>query len=347
MKKWTTILVVFALVLAASQLLKSCHKKDRNLQQTTPVTFTVPQGFPQPAYNFSDNPLTKEGIELGRKLFYDGILSQDGNFPCASCHQQFAAFATFDHDLSHGFDNAFTTRNAPGLFNLAWQTAFHHDGGINNLEVQPLAPITAKNEMAETVENVLKKLKGDAQYRQMFQKAFGDDDINSQRMLKALTQFSLMLVSANSKYDKVKNGQAQFTDYEQRGYAIFQAKCNSCHTEPLFTDNRYRNNGLSVNSFLNDDGRMHITSKPEDKGKFKVPSLRNVELTYPYMHDGRYYTLEAVLEHYNTRIVQSATLDPQLKEGIPLTRTQVVEVVAFLKTLTDQDFIKDPRFAQP
>lgn len=347
MKKWTTIFTLLALMLMSSYLLKGCSKKDKQEFRTTPVSFTVPEGFPKPSFDFSGNPLTKEGIELGRKLFYDGILSQDGNFPCASCHQQFAGFATFDHDLSHGFDNAFTTRNAPGLFNLAWQTSFHHDGGINHLEVQALAPLIAKNEMAETVENVIKKLKGDAQYRQMFQKAFGDDDINSQRMLKAITQFELTLVSANSKWDKVKKGQAQFTEYEQRGYAIFQAKCNSCHTEPLFSDNSFRNNGLAVNTFLNDHGRMGITGKSEDKGKFKVPSLRNVELTFPYMHDGRYYTLETVMEHYNSRIVPSGNLDPLLLNGIKLSRAEVVDIVAFLKTLTDQEFIKDPRFAQP
>jgi len=347
MKKWTTITFVFLFVVASSQLLKACNKKDKELYKPTPVTFTVPDGFPQPSYDFSANPLTKEGIELGRHLFYDGILSQDGNFPCASCHQQFAAFATFDHDLSHGFDNSFTTRNAPGLANLAWQRAFHHDGGINNIEVQPLAPLTAPNEMAEMVENVIRKLKGDAQYRQRFQKAFGDDDITSQRMLKAIAQFQLTLVSANSKYDKVKRGEAQFTPYEQRGYAIFQAKCNSCHTEPLFTDNSFRNNGLATNPFLNDEGRFGITSQAADRAKFKVPSLRNVELTFPYMHDGRYYTLETVMEHYNSRIVQSPTLDPLLKSGIPLNRADVVDIVAFLKTLTDQEFVKDARFAQP
>ena len=166
-------------------------------------------------------------------------------------------------------------------------------------------------------------------------------------MLKALTQFSLTLVSANSKYDKVKKGQAQFTESEQRGYAIFQAKCNSCHKEPLFTDNSYRNNGLKVNPFLADEGRFGITNKAEDKGKFKVPSLRNVEMTFPYMHDGRYYTLETVMSHYNSRIELSATLDPLLKNGIPLNSAEVVDMVAFLKTLTDREFIKDPRFAQP
>ncbi|MGV3656544.1 MAG: cytochrome-c peroxidase, partial [Chitinophagaceae bacterium] len=166
-------------------------------------------------------------------------------------------------------------------------------------------------------------------------------------MLKAITQFELTMVSANSKYDKVKRGEAQFTPYEQRGYAIFQAKCNTCHTEPLFTDNSFRNNGLNLNPFLKDEGRFGITGNAGDKGKFKVPSLRNVELTFPYMHDGRYYTLETVMEHYNSRIEQSATLDPLLKNGIPLSRVDVVDIVAFLKTLTDQEFVKDARFAQP
>lgn len=347
MKKWYTITSVFLFVMLSSQLLKACNKQDKELDGTTPVAFEVPEGFPQPHYNFAANPLTKEGIELGRKLFYDGILSADGNFPCASCHQQFAAFATFDHDLSHGFDNAFTTRNAPGLFNMAWQTSFHHDGGINNIEVQALAPLTAKNEMAETVENVINKLKADPQYRQLFQKAFGDDDITSQRMLKAITQFELTMVSANSKYDKVKRGQAQFTPSEQRGYAIFQAKCNTCHTEPLFTDNSFRNNGLVLHPFFKDEGRFGITGNAADKSKFKVPSLRNVELTFPYMHDGRYYTLERVMDHYVARIEQSATLDPILKNGIQLSSADVTDIVAFLKTLTDTEFVKDPRFAQP
>ncbi len=347
MKQYGTISILIFSILLLSQLLEACRKRDGEQRPATPVQFVVPEGFPAPAYDFAANPLTEEGIELGRQLFYDGILSKDGNFPCASCHQQFAAFATFDHDLSHGFDNAFTIRNAPGLFNLAWQASFHHDGGINNLEVQPLAPLTAPNEMAETVENVVNKLKAEAKYQKLFKAAFGDETINSQRMLKALTQFSLTLVSADSKYDKVKRGQAQFTIYEQRGYTLFKAQCASCHTEPLFTDGSFRNNGLSINTYLNDAGRMGITQKAEDYLKFKVPSLRNVQLTFPYMHDGRFYTLERVLEHYHSGIQQSPTLDPGLKGGIPLSRSDVVDLVAFLHTLTDSAFIKNPRFSQP
>ena len=349
MKSWITILIIVLFTAASSALLNACKKKDvaKNNAAPTKINFDVPPGFPQPKYNFAGNPLTKEGVELGRKLFYDGRLSKDGNFPCASCHQQFAAFATFDHDLSHGFDNAFTTRNAPALYNLAWQSEFHHDGGINNIELQPLAPLTATNEMAETVESVINKLKQDAQYKDMFRAAYGDETINSQRMLKALAQFSLTLVSANSKYDKVKRGEAFFTSPEQSGYAVFQAKCASCHVEPLFTDFSYRNIGLPVNTYFNDYGRMRITNDKLDSLKFKVPSLRNVALTFPYMHDGRFSTIQDCLNHYRNGMVQSPSFDPSLGNRIALSNLDVNNIVAFLKTLTDSSFIKDPRFAQP
>ncbi|RYF89194.1 MAG: cytochrome-c peroxidase, partial [Chitinophagaceae bacterium] len=169
--------------------MNGCKKNGSGSAATTPLAFTVPPGFPEPVYNFSNNPLTQQGFDLGRKLFYDGRLSKDGNFPCASCHQQFAAFSTFDHDLSHGFNNQFTTRNALGLYNLVWQKEMHWDGGINNIEVQPLAPITAPNEMAEDITTVITKLNQDVEYKQMFSAALGTDEITSQRMLYALTQF--------------------------------------------------------------------------------------------------------------------------------------------------------------
>ena len=327
-------------------LIESCKKSGDKIS-TTPVAFQVPPGFPPAKFNFAANPLTKEGIELGRKLFYDGKLSKDGNFPCASCHQQFAAFTTFDHDLSHGFNNQFTKRNASGLFNLAWQSEFMWDGGINNLEVQPLAPITAPNEMAEDVATVVNKLKADSSYRILFNKAFGSTEVNSQRMLKALSQFMLTMVSANSKYDMVKKGAATFNATEQAGYQTFQAKCASCHVEPLFTDFSYRNNGLTINSFLKDFGRMTITNKSQDSLKFKVPSLRNVWLTYPYMHDGRFWNLTQVFDHYSTGIQSSATLDQQLVNRIPLTAVEKYNLMYFLGTLTDSTFLKDPKFAPP
>ncbi|HEY0678326.1 MAG TPA: cytochrome-c peroxidase, partial [Chitinophagaceae bacterium] len=311
----------------------SCRKKGDAPQASTPLEFKIPTGFPSPVFDFTTNPLTKEGFELGRHLFYEGKLSKDGNFPCASCHQQFAAFATFEHDLSHGFNNQFTTRNAPGLFNLAWHAKFHFDGGINNLEVQPLAPITAPNEMAEDINAVIEKLKQDDKYRTMFRSAFGSDEINSQRMLKALSQFMVMMVSANSKYDKMKRGEASFNTAELAGYQTFQAKCASCHKEPLFSDLSFRNNGLPVNSVLKDHGRMRITNQSSDSLKFKVPSLRNIYETFPYMHDGRFWNLSQVLEHYSTGIQSSSTLDPLLTSKIPLTATEKFNLIYFLGTL--------------
>lgn len=333
--------------MVASWLINSCRKHADVQSSVTPLSLNLPASFPAPVYAFEGNALTQQGFDLGKKLFYDGRLSIDGNFPCASCHQQFAAFATFEHDLSHGFNNQFTKRNAPGLFNLLWQQTFHWDGGINHLEVQPLAPITASNEMAEDIGSVINKLKADAKYREMFRAAFGDNDITSQRMLKALTQFVGSMISANSKYDKVKRGEETFTSQQQAGYAVFQAKCASCHKEPLFTDQSYRNTGLPLNSFLLDYGRMTITHKKEDSLKFKVPSLRNVVLTFPYGHDGRFWSLDEVLNHYSFGLQDGPTLDPLLKNKIPLSNTERVNLKQFLSTLTDSSFVKDPRFSEP
>jgi cytochrome c peroxidase len=344
-KKIFTITAIAGLITLAVQV-NSC-KKNKDKASLTNIPFIVPQGFPDPAFDFKANPLNKESVELGRKLFYDGRLSKDGNFPCASCHQQFAAFSTFDHDLSHGFNNQFTTRNAPGLFNLAWHKEFHWDGGINHIDLQPLAPISAPNEMAEDINNVINKLKADATYKNMFYAAYGSEEINSQKMLKALSQFMLLMVSADSKYDKVKKGQANFNTFEQAGYTTFQAKCTGCHKEPLFTDLSYRNNGLPLNNSLNDAGRMKITNRKEDSLKFKVPSLRNVMLSFPYMHDGRFYSVDAVFNHYENEIQSGPTLDPLLKNKIPLTTAEKNNLKAFLRTLTDSTFIKDKRFEQP
>ncbi len=342
------LLVILSLVIMvpATQV-NSCKKTNPGAAAGTPLAFTEPKGFPPIRYDFEGNPLTREKFELGRKLFYDGILSKDGNFPCASCHQQFAAFSTYDHDFSHGYNNQLSTRNAPGLFNLAWQNEFMWDGGVNNLEVQALAPLTAHNEMAEDIGHVIDKLKADRNYRALFKAAFGEDDINSQKLLKVLAQFTVMLVSADSKYDRVQQGKEHFTPAEESGYTLFKAKCAGCHAEPLFTDFSYRNNGLPIHPQLKDMGRMKITGKPEDSLKFKVPSLRNVALTFPYMHDARFYSMDQVLRHYATGIVNSPTLDPLLANKIPLTPAERTNIKVFLRTLTDSSFIRDKRFSQP
>ncbi len=353
MKSRTLILLLFILT-GSTFILDACKKGDQGSvvapgYNPTYLPFAIPAGWPKPPTDiFKNNPLTEEGFQLGKKLFYDGRLSKDGNFPCASCHQQFAAFATYDHQFSHGFNNTFTFRNAPPIFNLAWMKEMHWDGGINHIEVQPLAPIVNVNEMAETIDNVLKKLGGDSAYKRMFFAAFGDSLVNSQRMLKAISQFMGSILSFNSKYDQVKRGEASFTLAEQNGYNTFKAKCNTCHTEPLFTDNTFRNNGLTLDAFLQDKGRMRITGNPADSLKFKVPSLRNVALTFPFMHDGRRFSLLQVVEHYRTGIeVNQPTLDPLLKNRISMTNQEKVDLVEFLRALTDDVMLHDKRFEQP
>ena len=340
MKIYRIIILVFiSIFLCTSWLLPFKTKKP------TPIKFITPKGFPKPIYDFKKNPLTKEGFELGKRLFYDGRLSKDGNFPCASCHQQVVAFANYDHNLRHGIQNRFTTRNAPALQNLAWQKLFMQDGGITHLDLQPIAPITNENEMGETMENVIYKLNADTGYHRMFMEAFGKDTITSEKILKALSQFMLMLVSSNSKYDKVMKGEATFILPEQLGYDIFMNKCASCHPPPFFTDFSFRNIGMPRDNFLKDNGRMKVTGNHQDSLKFRVPSLRNVLLTNPYGHDGRFFSLYNLFEHFRKSVIKSATIDSTFKDGIPISNYEEGQLTAFLLTLTDSTFIADKRFA--
>jgi cytochrome c peroxidase len=315
--------------------------------------FLTPANFPQPVYRFENNPLTKEGVALGRMLFYDGRLSRDGTISCAECHNQAYAFTHHGHDLSHGIDNRLGTRNSLPLQNLAWSREFMWDGGVFDLDMFPIVPIENHVEMDEKVASVLNKLRADDGYRKQFRKAYGTEEVTTARFLQALSQFMLTMVSGNSRYDKyVRNESgngATLTADELAGLSLFKRKgCAGCHTGELFTDQSYRNNGLSL-AFGEDEGRAHITEKAEDKYTFKVPSLRNVEHTGPYMHDSRFRTLEAVLTHYAEGVEDTPNLDPLLKQngrpGISLTADEQVKLIAFLKTLTDTDFLTDPKFA--
>jgi len=340
------IITAFILFIAAGLLvLESCRKKDHPFRGT-PLAFTVPPGFPPPLFNFNQNPLTEEGFLLGRKLFFDGRLSADGNFPCASCHQPVAAFTTFEHDRSHGYNHSHTLRNAPGLFNLAWYPAFRQDGSATNMEAVSLAHILAPDEMATTMDAIIGRISGDTAYQRLFREAYGSADINQDRILRALTQFMVSLVSARSKYDRVINGEAQFTAEENAGYALFVSKCSNCHKEPLFTDFTYRNNGLPLDPGLNDYGRMRVTGLSSDSLKFRVPSLRNLDLTSYYGHDGRYSMFRMMLQHYRTGISIGPTLDPHLVSGIPMTNTDEDNLGAFLRTLSDSAFLNNPRFRE-
>jgi len=315
---------------------------------TTPAEtkFAVPKGWPAPVYDFSKNPLTPGGFKLGRRLFFDPALSRDSSISCASCHLQFTGFTHVDHPLSHGINGLKGNRNSSTVFNLAWSKTFMWDGGVNNLEVQPISPITNPVEMDNSMANVVATLQRSSAYRAKFAAAFGDSNITGQRVLKALAQFTVMLESYNSKYDKYmrKEPGDKMTPGELHGLALFRSHCASCHAEPLFTNNGFENNGLAVDSELHDIGRMKITQNRDDSLKFKVPSLRNVAVSYPYMHDGRFHTLEAVIDHYTGGIVKTRTLSKQLQKPIALSPQDKKDLIDFLKTLTDREFLFDMRF---
>lgn len=313
----------------------------------TEALFVIPSKWPKPTYDFTKNPLSAEKVELGRALFYDPILSRDSSVSCASCHSQFTAFTHVDHALSHGINDRIGNRNSPALMNLAWQNKFMWDGAVNHLDVQALAPISNHMEMDEKIENVVKKLQRNNLYKKLFKKAFGDSLATGEHTLKAISQFMLTLVSSNAKYDSVMLGKAKFSEQEKKGYALFKKNCAACHTEPLFTNTSFENNGLPIDTTLNDIGRMGITHNPGDSLKFKVPTLRNIEFSQPYMHDGRFKKLQEVLKHYVFGVNRSKTLSPHLAKPLMLKPSEQVDLISFLFTLTDKKFLFDQRYAYP
>ena len=237
----------------------------------------------------------------------------------------------------------------PGLQNLGWGREFFWDGGVTSLDVLPMSPIQNPVEMDLKFSDALSRVQKSARYPALFKAAFGSDTITTTRFLKAISQFLLTLVSADSRYDKYvrKEAGGDLNPDELAGLSLFQQKCATCHATDLFTDGSYRNNGLPV-SAINDQGRYTITLNEADRLKFKVPSLRNVERTLPYMHDGRFVTLEQVIDHYRTGVQDNPTLDPALKTtgqlGFSFTDTEKKQVVAFLRTLTDDTFINNRAF---
>lgn len=329
----------------------SCKKEE--IYTNVPLVFEQPFNFPEPHYDLTSNPITEKGFELGKKLFYEGKLSSDGVVSCGFCHQQKFAFTHHGHQLSHGVEDRVGKRNAPPVQNMAFQKQFSWDGAAFHLDLFSIIPITNSVEMDETVTNILQKLQNDATYKDLFNEAFEDGQINADNTFKALSQFMLMMVSANSKYDKYVRGEqgGDFSEQEKSGLQLFKNNCASCHTSDLFTDDAFRNNGLPVNPAVNDEGRMVVTLLEEDKYKFKVPSLRNIELTAPYMHDGRFGSLSSVLNFYASGVQETPNLDPLLKDengilGIPLNEQEKEDIITFLKTLTDEEFITDKRFAE-
>ncbi|SEU07651.1 cytochrome-c peroxidase [Hymenobacter actinosclerus] len=332
----------------------------------TPYVLLVPPLFPKPLPQPADNPLTVEGIELGRHLFYEKALSLDNSKSCGSCHQQSKAF-TDGLARAEGVGGTRHARSAMPLQNLLWEPRLTWDGAHTSLEQQARVPIENPLELHQPLTAGVTRLQKLAKYPDLFGKAFGTSRITEERVLKALAQFERTLVSGNSRFDRYNRGdQDILTPDEVRGMELFSihpngrirgGNCSDCHGGTLQTDRNFRNNGIS-SSFGADLGLGGLTGKSTDNGKFRVPSLRNIALTAPYMHDGRLATLEDVLDHYNEHVqFSSPNLDPlmlnttndplQISPNLELTAQEKRQIIAFLHTLTDEDFVKDPRFAAP
>lgn len=328
----------------AAALLKPLYLPER----FTPYPFQMSATFPIPPLP-KDNPLTKERVALGKKLFHETGISRNGTISCATCHDGKHAFAE-SRQYSIGVAEQVGTRNAMPLFNLAWKASFFWDGRAPTLRAQALLPIQDHTEMDESLTNVCAKLA--TAYAAHFEVAFGSSEITPQKIGLAIENYLLTLTSFDSKFDRALQGQAQLTAAEQRGFELFMteydprreqygADCFHCHGGPLFHSQTFANNGLDAE--FKDLGRAKVTGKASDRGKFATPSLRNIALTAPYMHDGRFATLETVVEHYSSGVLRSPTLDPNLAKhpdgGVPLSAVDQQALVAFLKTLTDEKFL--------
>ena len=315
--------------------------------QPTPYDIVSPSGFPTMPIP-ENNPMTVEGIALGKKLFHDKILSGDETQSCASCHLQSAGFSDTNR-FSKGIDGLFGDRNASTIINAGWNTSDFWDGKAVTLEDQAFDPVMNPIEMNNTWQNVENTLNANATYKYLFKKAFNIDDIDSTHVVMAIAQFERTLISANSRYDKYLRQEVQLTPSELNGYVIFNTEkgdCFHCHSTDMFIDNLFHNNGLDVEPFL-DLGLAKVTGVASDNGKFKTPTLRNIEFSAPYMHNGRFSTLEQVVDHYNSGGHYSSTIDPLMKKvgiGLQLSNQEKIDLVAFLKTLSDPDFITNPDF---
>ncbi len=318
--------------------------------------------FPEPPIA-KDNLLTMQGVKLGRMLFYETQLSRNNTQSCASCHQQQFAFND-TAQFSIGIKGLQGKRNAMSAFNMAWNTnGFFWDGRANLLRHQSLMPIQDELEMDETLDNVVVKLKASQMYKDQFIRAFGSSEITAERISLALEQFMNSIVSNNAKYDKYLRGEVTLDSMEERGRKLFfteynpffpqesGADCAHCHGGDNFENDQYMNNGTKAESEIVDIGRQKVTNNSVDKGKFKVPTLRNIALTAPYMADGSMRTLEQVINHYNNGLKVSSTLDPALEQtrekGLMLTDTDKAALVKFLHTLTDETLLNNKEYSNP
>lgn len=361
MRRFKTMLIIFVFVGVLS-----CDKGDDPKTTTleyddTPLELNI-GNLPEPAWP-EDNKLTVAGVELGTLLFYETLLSKDGSQSCGSCHEQADGFSDSDK-FSEGVEGEFGKRQAMPIFNMAWHdNQFFWDGRANLLRDQALKPIQDPLEMNETLENVVEKLSNSPIYPDRFMRAFGSIEVTDVKISLALEQFMMSIISADSKYDKFLAGTEQLSDSEERGRLLYEteynpffpsqsgADCAHCHGGSNFENDEYMNNGLDTDADMVDIGREDVTGLPEDRAKFKVPSLRNIEVTAPYMHDGRFTTLEEVVNHYNEGINESSSVDPAIlttkQTGLMLTNEDKVDLINFLKTLTDQQFLSNQSHSNP
>ena len=344
------------LVITATMLSIGCASDDgtANSSLTLPmVPVNLADAIPSP----ERNPLTIDGAALGRRLFYDPLLSANNEVACATCHIQEHAFSDGDSVSSAGVSGQALLRNTPALINLAWMGGYFWDGGGYDLESQAFAPIEHVDEMAQDLNELMDELAAHSDYLTLFSAAF-EDGLTLPNVVRALAQFERTLISANAPYDRFVRGEDPdaLTNVELHGLALFEGLCGGCHATDFFTDQSYRNNGLDT--VYPDDhervawGRARITDDLADLGKYKVPTLRNIVLTAPYMHDGRFETLDDVLAHYRFGVQDTDTLDPLLRGdggalGIPMTDDEAALLLLFLETLTDEDFLTNPAYSAP
>lgn len=316
------------------------------VRRADPLTPVYPSYFGNRIDVPSDNPLTVQGVQLGRMLFYETALSAGNRLSCATCHRQELAF-TDGKRFSTGVDGVLQDRNTMSLANLLWVRNFFWDGRARGLEKQGETPLTNPHEMGQPLAVSAGKIQHNAMYPPLFRTAFGSDTVTGARILMALAQFERTLISANSKYDQYLQGTYQPTASEAGGITLFfsKASCNHCHEGPKTYSELFHNNGLD--SIPGDTGREKITGQKYDRGRFRVVTLRNIALTAPYMHDGRFLTLEEVIDHYSEHIVSSATLSPFLENNLHFTATEKKDLFSFLRMLTDSSFITDPKFSNP
>jgi len=333
------------LILSILLLLLSCNREDiiEPMPYDNPeISLDIPLGFPQLNSSVDGNRPTKYGVELGEKLFHEKKFSGNNTISCSSCHNRSSAFA--DNNVQAiGIHGRVGLRNTPPIQNLAFMKFYNWDGNKLTLESQPLVPIITQEEMNSSIMEVIGKLRDGGEYRELFRKAFGDENITPDRIYRSIAQYEYTLISANSKYDKVKRNEGEaFTESEARGYQVFQQKCESCHSTELFTDQSFRNVGFPPNTSTEEAGRARVTGIPADYMSFRVPSLRNAEYTAPYGSFGQFPTLKAVLDYFDNGVLDADNLDPILKENgnrILLIEQEKEDIISFIKTLSDSTFV--------